>query len=243
MNKIKIIIIMLLVISFVTSSFYLYLEIKKDKEQEKIFENLIEIAEEIQEEHKKSEEDNINFENLYKINNDIIGWIKIDNTNINYPVMQTPNSPNYYLRKNFYKKYSIMGTPYLSEQCNLENSDNLIIYGHNISIKKMFGELENYKEEKYYKEHPIIKFYTKTEKADYEIISVFKTVAHSDFEYYNYIELKNESEFVTFITKCYELAFYNTNKKAEYPDKLITLSTCDYFQKNGRLVIVARKIK
>ena len=106
----------------------------------------------------------------------------------------------------------------------------------------MFGGLENYKQEDYCKEHQIIKFYTKEEKAEYEIIAVFKTVAYTGFKYYNYCNFKSESEFIAFINKCYDLAFYDTGKKAEYGDKLITLSTCEYSNKNGRLVVVAKKI-
>lgn len=241
-KKLYIVFVLLLISTMLISGFFLYNELKEDNEQEKIFENLIEIAEKTPEEQ-NVEEDNINIENLYKINSDIVGWVKIEETSIDYPIMQTKNSPNYYLRRNFYKEYSVMGTPYLAEQCDIQSSDNLIIYGHHISNNKMFGELENYKQEDYYKEHQIIKFYTKEEKAEYEIIAVFKTVAYTGFKYYNYCNLKSESEFITFINKCYDLAFYDTGKKAEYGDKLIYLSTCEYSQTNGRLVVVARKIK
>ncbi len=241
-KKFYIVFVLLLISTMLISGYFLYNELKQDNEQEKIFENLIEIAEEIAEEQ-NVEEDNINIENLYKINSDIVGWVKIEGTNIDYPVMQTKNNPNYYLRRNFYKEYSVMGTPYLAEQCDLQSSDNLIIYGHHISNNKMFGELEKYKQEDYFKEHQIIKFYTKEEKVEYEIVAVFKTVAYTGFKYYNYYNLKSESEFIAFINKCYDLAFYDTRKKAEYGDKLISLSTCEYSQTNGRLVVVARKIK
>ncbi len=241
-KKLYIVFVLLLISTMLISGFFLYNELKEDNEQEKLFENLIEIAEETEEEQEQ-EEDNVNIENLYKINSDIIGWVKIEGTNIDYPVMQTKNSPNYYLRRNFYKEYSVMGTPYLAEQCDIQNSENLIIYGHHISNNKMFGELENYKQEDYYKEHQIIKFYSREEKAEYEIIAVFKTVAYTGFKYYNYCNLKSESEFIAFINKCYDLAFYDTGKKAEYGDKLICLSTCEYSQTNGRLVVLAKKIK
>ena len=241
-KKLYIVFVLLLISTMLISGFFLYNELKEDNEQEKLFENLIEIAEETPEEQ-NVEEDNINIANLYQINSDIIGWVKIEGTNIDYPVMQTKNSPNYYLRRNFYKEYSVMGTPYLAEQCDIQNSENLIIYGHHISNNKMFGELENYKQEDYYKEHQIIKFYSREEKAEYEIIAVFKTVAYTGFKYYNYCNLKSESEFIAFINKCYDLAFYDTGKKAEYGDKLICLSTCEYSQTNGRLVVLARKIK
>ena len=245
MKKIIYVLFLLLLISvMLISSIYIYNEVKEDNKQEKIFEelsNIIETKEEISTKQEKVE-DEINIEELYNINNDLIGWLKIENTSIDYPVMQTKNRPNYYLRRNFYKEYSIMGTPYIAEQCDLNKSDNLIVYGHHINGNKMFGELEKYKKEAFYKNHSIIKFYTKDEIQEYKIISVFKTVAHTGFEYYKYYNLKNESEFNTFIEKCKKLAFYNIEDTASYGDKLITLSTCEYSQENGRLVVIAKKI-
>ncbi len=230
-------VIMLVSISLI-SIFFIYKDKKEDYEQEKVFEEIIDIVSESEE----KEENAINIEELYKINNDIIGWLKIDNTNINYPVMQTKDRPNYYLKRNFYKKYSSLGTPYIAENCNIETSDNLIIYGHHIKGKRVFGELENYKSKEYYNNHKNIKFYTMQEKAEYEIIAVFKTIAYTGFRYYEFYNAKDEREFCTFVNKCKELSFYDTEKIAEYGDKLITLSTCEYSNPNGRLVVVARKI-
>lgn len=221
------------------SIFFILKDRKEEYKQEEIFEKIVDIAKENTEE---TQEDTVNIQKLYKINNDIVGWIKIDNTNIDYPVMQTKESPNYYLRRNFYKQYSILGTPYIAENCNIETSDNLIIYGHHINGNKMFGELENYKSKEYYNAHKIIKFYTTKEKAEYEIIAVFKTVAYTGFQYYKFYDAENEREFFTFIQKCKELSFYDTEKTAVYGDKLITLSTCEYSNQNGRLVVTARKI-
>lgn len=243
MRKIMYTLIIILLISLMLISSYFILKSKlEDKTQEDIFEEISEIAEENNTEDNKSKQEEINMQELYELNNDIVGWLKIDNTNINYPVMQTKDNPNYYLRRNFYKQYSQWGTPFLAENCNIEISDNLIIYGHHISNSKMFGELENYRKEEFYNSHKIIKFFTMEENTEYEIISVFKTIAYSGFRYYEYINFENESEFNTFINKCNELAFYNIENNVNYGDKFITLSTCDYTSKNGRLVVVARKI-
>ena len=243
MRKIMYTLIIILLISLMLISSYFILKSKlEDKTQEDIFEEISEIAEENNTEDNKSKQEEINMQELYELNNDIVGWLKIDNTNINYPVMQTKDNPNYYLRRNFYKQYSQWGTPFLAENCNIEISDNLIIYGHHISNSKMFGELENYRKEEFYNSHKIIKFFTMEENTEYEIISVFKTIAYSGFRYYEYINFENESEFNTFINKCNELAFYNIENNVNYGDKFITLSTCEYSQKNGRLVVVARKI-
>lgn len=237
------VIIILLIGIMLISSYFLFKNKKDDKEQENIFENIIDIAEN-KDENNINDKQEINIQELYNINSDIIGWLKIDNTNMNYPVMQTKENPSYYLRKNFYKKYSLWGTPFLAENCDVKTSDNLIIYGHHINNSKMFGELENYKKEEYCKSHNIIKFYTMENKFEYEIISVFVTSVYENisFPYYKYINFNNEKEFDTFINKCKELSFFDFKKKITYKNKLLTLSTCEYSRKNGRLVIVAKKI-
>lgn len=236
------IIIILLIGIMLISSYFIFKDKQEDKKQESTFEELVEIAEEKEENTDEKKEDTINIEELYEINNDIIGWVKIEDTNINYPVMQTKDRPNYYLRKDFYKKYSQWGTPFLAENCDVQTSDNLIIYGHHINNSKMFGELEKYRNQDFYKNHKFIKFYTKNNLAEYEIISVFRTTANSEFKYYEFIKADNEKEFETFITKCRELSFYNTENDAKFDDKFITLVTCDYSVKNGRLVVIAKKV-
>lgn len=234
--------VILLIGILLISSIFLYKEFAEKNKQEKLFEEIAETVIVEQQNTEENKEESIDIQKLYEQNNDTVGWVKIEDTNIDYPVMQTKDRPNYYLRKNFYKEYSISGTPYISEQCDIENSDNLIVYGHNIKGNKMFADLEKYKKESFYKEHKTIKFYTINEFAEYEIIAVFKTNTDTGFKYYKYCNLKDEKEFETFINKCIELSLYKTNVKAEYGDKFITLSTCEYSQNNGRLVVVARKI-
>ena len=188
---------------------------------------------------------NVDLQKLYNINTDIIGWIQIDNTNINYPVMQ---NGEFYLNKDFYKKSSSYGIPFLASYCNIQNSDNLIIFGHHMKNHKMFADLENYKSESYYNNHKTIKFYTlengKTLLNTYEVIIAFKTVAYSEegFQYHTFYKASNEKEYNDYISKCKELELYDTGKTAKYGEKLITLSTCEYSQMNGRMVIIAKKI-
>ena len=241
-NKVTSFIIVILLICFVISGTYVYMQYKEDKEQEEIFEDLSnEIVEDNTSENK--ENNTINVYKLYEQNHDFIGWLKINDTNINYPVMQTEKKrQDYYLHRNFYKEYSQLGTPYIAEACNVQTSDNLIIYGHHITKDKMFGELEKYKNQNFYENHKTINFNTVYGNADYEIIAVFKTVAYTGFKYYNFINANSRDEFDTFISKCKELSFYDTKKTAQYGDKLLTLSTCEYSRKNGRLVVIAKKI-
>ena len=243
-KKFYIFFIIMLVAIFVTSIIYIIMNYTEDKEQNEVFEELENIVtEEKEEKHEEHQEESINLEKLYDLNNDFIGWLKINATNISYPVMQTDsNRKDYYLRKNFYKEYSQLGTPYIAEYCNVQTSDNVIIYGHHITNYQVFGELEKYKKKEFYDNHKIINFNTIYENADYEIIAVFKTVAYTGFKYYEFINSNSQNEFDTFIKKCKALSFYETGKTAKYGDKLLTLSTCEYSAKNGRLVVVAKKI-
>ena len=236
--------IMLLISSILISSYFIYKELKENKKQENNFEELIEIVEQTNPEDKEQVETVINIDNLYAINSDIVGWLRINDTTINYPIMQIKSNPNYYLHRDFYKKYSSYGTPYMSEECNINTSDNLVIYGHHMNHKKVFGALENYKSKEFYENHKVIEFTTLEEMKKYEIFAVFKTVVYSKntFKYYNSVNFSNEDEFNTFVNKCKELSFYETNIKPKYHDKFITLSTCEYSNKNGRLVVIAREI-
>lgn len=182
---------------------------------------------------------------IFQMNPDLIGWIKIENTNLNYPVMQTIDSPNYYLHRDFYHEYSNHGCIYVSEACDIESpSDNLTIYGHKMKDGSMFAMLHEYMDEDFYREHPIIIFDTLTEHHTYEILSVFLTTASvgQGFHYHEFVDAKNETEFDVFVGRCKDLALYNTGVDASYGDKLITLSTCEYSQDNGRLVVVAKRV-
>ncbi len=181
---------------------------------------------------------------VYAQNNDFVGWLCIEGTNINYPVMQTVEEPNYYLKRGFDRAYSDHGVPYVQENCALGISDNIVIYGHNMSNGSMFADLCKYEDESFFRDHPIIHFDTLSGYGEYEIVAVFKTVAYSQegFKYYHFVNAENAADFDAFLAQCRELELYDTDVSAEYGDQLITLSTCEYSRKNGRMVIVAKLI-
>ena len=242
MRKIVYTIITILLIGLVLiSSYLIFKEKKQNEKQENTFEDLIEIVEENIE---NQEERKIDINKLYEENKDIVGWLKIDNTTINYPIMQNINDPNYYLCRDFYKNYSSYGTPYMAKQCNL-NSDNIVIYGHHMKNNKMFGELEKYKSKDFYNNHKIITFTTLEKEYSYEIFAVFKTTVYTKntFRYYENINFENKKMYNDFINICKDKSLYQTGIEIKDKEKLITLSTCEYSNKNSRLVIVARKIK
>ena len=181
---------------------------------------------------------------LHEKNPDCIGWIKIEGTAIDYPVMYHPEEKNYYLPRNFEKEYDVSGTPFLSELCDPEDADNLIIYGHHMSSEKMFAALDRYKSEEFYQEHPIIQYSTLHGKEQYQIIAAFAVPVYTghDFEYYSFTKAENAEDYLEFVKECKKRSYYDTGYTARYGDKLITLSTCEYSHKNGRMVVVGCKI-
>lgn len=186
---------------------------------------------------------------LQNQNSDIVGWLEIPNTNISYPILQAIDN-DYYMRRNYKKRISRNGSLFLDKDYNWNKpSSNLLIYGHNNrGTNEMFVELLNYKDENYYKNHTIIRFTTEKEDAIYEIISVFLSRVYYKretdvFRYYYFIDAKNENEFNYYVNESKKASLYNIDATAEYGDQLITLSTCEYSQEDGRFVVVARKKK
>lgn len=181
---------------------------------------------------------------VYEQNNDFVGWVLIEGTKINYPVMQSVEEPDFYLKHNFEKQYSEYGVPYIQADCDLLTSDNLVIYGHHMNDDSMFSELCKYTSVDFYNEHKIVHFDTKYSHGTYEIVAVFKTTANDGgFPYHHFVDAENEQAFNDFIAACKERSFYEIETTAQYGDRLITLSTCEYTQSNGRMVVMAKQIE
>lgn len=181
---------------------------------------------------------------IFELNPDTIGWLKIPGTLINYPVLQTPDSPNYYLTRDFYKEKSKHGAIYASELADIARpSDNITLYGHKMADGSMFASLHRYKDENFYKENPYIIFDTLTTYRRYQIVAVFRTtsVVGEGFAYHDFVD-GNVFTFAEFVNQCKALSFYDTGVEVNYGDKLLTLSTCDHSISNGRFVVVAKQI-
>ena len=186
------------------------------------------------------------YEGLYEKNKDLIGWICIPGTKINYPVMQTKDEMEYYLYRDFDGKEDVNGLPFLDARCDIKKpSTNLLVYGHSMNSGAMFAGLADYKDYEFYQEHRKLYFDTIYERGEYEIVAVFQSrVAYVDevtFRYYNFIQAGTEAEFESFISAVEKLSYYDTGVKAEFGDQLLTLSTCDREITDGRLVVLARK--
>ena len=183
---------------------------------------------------------------LQKENEDVKAWIKINDTNINYPVVQA-NDNDYYLYRNYKKENSNYGSIFIDSNSNIENpNSNIIMYGHNMKDGSMFKDLLKYADEEYYNNHKYIEFVTNTSSSTYEIIAVFKSrIFYKNeknvFRYYQCTNLNNEQDYNYYVNNSKELSLYDTGVNAEYGEQIITLITCEYSSENGRMVVVAKK--
>ena len=225
-NKIYIAIICALSIVLAVSTGFIIKHYYDSVKQAELYDNLIEVVEtqpdETQETMNYSDDKTFipEYQELYLQNNDMVGWIKVEDTKINYPGMQSKDNPDFYLKHGFDKSYSDYGCPYVQENCDMElPSDNIIIYGHHMNDGSMFAGLMKFKD---------------------------KTVVYTDssdsFKYYHFVNAETPEDFSAYVDKCKDLSLYDTGVTAEYGDKLLTLSTCEYSRTNGRLVAVAKLI-
>ena len=187
------------------------------------------------------------YQTLYNKNKSLIGWLKIDDTNIDYPVMQTVNN-EYYLDHNYSQEYDKNGSLFLDKDCDIvHRNTNLIIYGHHMKSGKMFGNLNKYSSQDYCKKHSTIRFDTIYEKGTYEVMYVFRSRIYNEdeivFKYYQFLDAASEKEFTSNMQEMAALSLYDTGVTASYGDELLTLSTCDSSETDGRFVVVAKKIK
>lgn len=197
---------------------------------------------------------------LYEENPDVIGWLSIDGTNIDYPVMQTPGDEQYYLHRDFYGEENrngclLMDTDSTVGVGSLEQnyiggtkpSTNLIVHGHTMKSGLMFGKLNLYEDENYGKEHHIICFDSLYEKREYELLAVFRSQVYNKseavFKYYQFFQADTQEEFEEWYRNIKGRALYDTGVTAQFGDEFITLTCCAYHVADGRLVVVGKRVK
>lgn len=233
MKRIRMVLIIMLSLIFLAAAFYMGKYLWRSYQTQQDFREL------------KSEK-TISLKNLWKQNHDLVGWITIKGTKIDYPVMQTKEIPEFYLRRNFDKKYSLAGTPFLDAASDLTQTSNLLIYGHNMQDGTMFHDLLEYANEEFYRNHQTFIFETvKYGLATYEVIAAFYTeVDTTDFRYYDYAGMSSQKDYETYVQEIKKLACYEINLTAD-GEQLLTLSTCSYHvdDKKGRFVVVAKKVQ
>ena len=180
---------------------------------------------------------------LQEENPECVGWVSIEGTDIDYPVMCSPDDPDYYLDHSFDKTSNRHGVPFLDSRCNIDTADNLIIYGHHFVEGEMFSALHKYGNYSFYEDHPVITLETAEEISQYRIAAVLRvsgTVYPTRWSIFNSLYM-NDVEFEEMAQEIEAQTLYSTGVSPVYGDHLLTLATCEYTQKNGRLAVVAVK--
>lgn len=234
-------------LAFAITGYFVYRYYQNDKKHEDRFDELEEI-EEGRDENPIPPVFPTELENP-----DWLGWLKIKDTSISYPVMQRDGDSEYYLHRDFDGKYSFYGTPFLDARCTI-NSDNCIIYGHNINGGRMFGALHAYSSEGYYKKHPEIRFRAGDEKRKYQVVSVMQITTSSPI--YSFTDVGNWDEYGEYVEKIISGSLYQTEMGEQIGEQLekenseeffqkyqfLTLSTCrSWVGRDARLLVVAAR--
>lgn len=188
------------------------------------------------------------YRDSFLANEDMAGWLQIPGTVIDYPVMWTPQDENHYLYRDFDGSENKNGCLILDTDSSVNPlTTNLIIHGHNMRSGAMFGNLTDYEDENYYKEHKQITLYTEECQRNYEVIAVFRSQVFkktdSVFKFYKFFQADTEEEFDDFYQNIKAMSLYDTGVTAQYGDHFITLSTCVYHVEQGRFVVVAKEIE
>lgn len=186
-------------------------------------------------------------------NPDWIGWVKIDGTSISYPVMQRAGDNEYYLHRDFYGNSSFYGTPFLDLGCNAD-SDNCIIYGHNINGGRMFGALHAFNRVSYYNEHPKVSLRLGKTTREYEILAVIPTTIENPL--YSFTEVGNWEEYKNYVSMMVSKSLYQTQLGKKITKELmqeeaqsffkkyqfVSLSTCrSWIGRDARLLVIAAR--
>ena len=191
-----------------------------------------------------------NYQPLVQENSHLAAWLMIEGTEVDYPVMYTPDSPEYYLRRAFDGSYALSGSLFIGADC-VPDGSNIIIYGHNMKDGSMFGSLDSYADEDYAREHQkiiydLIQPDGSYERLTFEVMAAFYSRIYSVdeknvFRYYYSTDLSDSDAFQYYIEEAMSASLYDLGVTAEYGDRLLTLSTCSYHTEDGRFVVVARE--
>ncbi len=191
------------------------------------------------------------FEKLYNKNHDLVGWIKIDDTKVSYPVVKSKDN-SYYLTHSFDNKKSKSGSIFMDYRTTLtakSEPDNYVLYGHDMRSGEYFAPLLKYKKIDFFKEHSVITFDTIYNEGQWKIIGCFLTGGSSTqdkgnyFNYCNCQNFKSKTDFEKYYKEVMKRTYFNTGVDVKYGDELLTMSTCSNEYWNSRFVVVARRVR
>lgn len=183
---------------------------------------------------------------LQEVNPDISGWLKIDGTQINFPVLTPPaDDPEYYLYRNYKKEDTKYGSIF-TDKTAVEERDNTVLHGHSMQDGRMFWELIGYGDAETIKKTPLIRYDTAAKAGDWKIISVFKTntvIAHGEPFIYTQSDFATDEERMQFYYEVMQRSMVDMGVDLNEDDELVMLSTCSYEYDGFRTVVVARRVR
>lgn len=182
------------------------------------------------------------FDILLDQNDETVGWLTIEGTKIDYPILQAENN-NDYLQRDFYKNYNILGSIFMDFRNDVTSlGKNTIVYGHRTKNGTMFEGLTEFEDQEFYERHKTFTFDTIYESYEAEIFAVYNTT--TDF-YYIQTDFTSDEEFSTLLQEIESRSLIESNVEVGPEDKILTLSTCDYKldKQKGRFVVHAKLTK
>lgn len=184
---------------------------------------------------------------LFSMNSDMVGWLTIPDTVVDYPVMHSPDDIERYLHLDFDGYYSFSGCLFVGDHCDI-NSDAFVIYGHNMNNGSMFGSIDYYMSYEYWASHPDVILKTRDDTRLYKIFAAFATKVYDEdddsgaFRYYDAVGKRTAAQYKADVEDILALSCIDCGVKPEYPAQIVFLSTCAYHEENGRFVLAAYKI-
>nr|WP_301951493.1 class B sortase [Clostridioides difficile] len=215
------------IIALTFSSLSIYIKLSEYKKADEVYTEL-----------RENTINNSKHQELYDKNNDYRFWLKINNVNINYPVVQGYNN-DFYLTHDFYKNYLPLGSIFMDYRNNFENDKSLIVYGHYMKNKTMFNNLNKFKDADFFKKNNKIKITLNGKEFLYDVFSAY--IVESDYDYLK-TNFNNESDYQNYINDITSKSLYKSPIKVNSNDKIVTLSTCTYEFDDARMVIHGRLI-
>ena len=235
----NLIVYMILLFILIYSGIKIYKWYKDKTSNKEIVEQIKETVV-VEDKNEYKEEYTIDFNKLKEQNKETVAWIKVNNTNIEYPVVKANNN-NFYLNHSFDKSENLAGWIFADYRNKFDNTDkNIIIYGHNMRDGSMFGSLKNILNSDWYEneENTNITLYTENEKCFYKVFSIYKIESE---DYYIKTEFSNDNEFEQFVNTIKNRSIKKFDIDVSKEDNILTLSTCAN-NNRYRIVLHAKKM-
>ena len=223
------------------SGWNLYKELHEYKESKETYEKLTpEVVIENPDTNEVDTAPLFDWEKLKQINGDFVGWIRLDDSTVDYPFVQGTDN-EYYLRHLFDGTYNNSGCVFMDVNNNRDFSDkNTILYAHNMKNGTMFASIEKYKDASYYDGHKVIHIYT--EAATYDVYPVAGIVTDGQDDYVR-TSFNDDNDFMSYVNRFVSSSTFTSEQSIESTDRIVMLSTCNYDRSDGRYVLIGKLVQ